>query len=209
MVLANRTGTNLKKGDPQWLRGVFLGKTDNNLFIAWHMDGVKTSRSAKRCPQHFDLEALTSVGIHTWEVKHTTLTTRAVPRKNLPGPSGTPAPVTVVEPLRDQDGVGAITPGIRTPVIAGGASAPKPFGTVTPKSTNLHAMAKKAKEQEQQRQQEQQVEPTAPEWIDPGPDEAGSDATPASQLSHLQNIGPGSDEAGSDVTPTSQITWLW
>ena len=199
MVLANRTGVNIKKGDPQWLRGVFLGKTDNNLFITWHMDGIKTSRSVKRCPHHFDLEARTSVGIHTWEVKHTTLTTRVVPRKNLPGPSGTPAPVTVVEPLGDQHGIGAITPGIQTPVIAGGASTPKPLGTVTPRNTNLHAMAKKAKEQEQL-----QAEPAAPEWIDPGPDEAGSDATPTSQLSHLQNRGPESDEAGSDSMSTDQ-----
>ena len=199
MVLVNRTGVNVKKGDPQWLRGVFLGKTDNNLFITWHMDGIKTSRSVKRCPHHFDLEALTSVGIHTWEVKHTTLTTRVVPRKNLPGPSGTPAPVTVVEPLGDQHGIGAITPGIQTPVIAGGASTPKPLGTVTPRNTNLHAMAKKAKEQEQL-----QAEPAAPEWIDPGPDEAGSDATPTSQLSHLQNRGPESDEAGSDSMSTDQ-----
>ena len=77
MVLANRAGTKAnRKGDVIWLRGVFLGKTDNNLFITWRMDGIKASRSAKRCTEHFDVKGISSVGIHTWEVKHTTLTTR-------------------------------------------------------------------------------------------------------------------------------------
>ena len=40
MVLTNRQGTKAKKGDPIWQRGVFLGKTENNLFITWHMDGI-------------------------------------------------------------------------------------------------------------------------------------------------------------------------
>ena len=82
MVLVNRTGTKAgKKGDPIWMRGVFLGKSDNDLYITWHIDGIKTSRSAKRCPDHVDSRAISSVGIHTWEVKHTTLATRAIPRK--------------------------------------------------------------------------------------------------------------------------------
>ena len=80
MVLVNRTGTKAgKKSDPIWMRGVFLGKSDNDLYITWRMDGIKTSRSAKRCPDHFDSRAISSVEIHTWEVKHTTLATRAVP----------------------------------------------------------------------------------------------------------------------------------
>ena len=50
------------------------------------MDGIKTSRSAKRCSEHVDIKGISSVGLHTWEVKHPTLTTRAIPRKNIPGP---------------------------------------------------------------------------------------------------------------------------
>ena len=65
-----------KTGDHLWLRGVFLGKSDNDLYITWHMDGINTSRSAKQCRQHFDAKAISSVGIHTCEVKHTTLATR-------------------------------------------------------------------------------------------------------------------------------------
>ena len=57
------------------MRGVFLGKSDDDLYITWHMDGIKASRSAKRCPEHFDAKAISSVGIHTLEVKHTTLVT--------------------------------------------------------------------------------------------------------------------------------------
>ena len=60
MVLTNRQGTKAKKGDPIWQRGVFLGKTENNLFVTWHMDGSKTSRSAKRCTEHFDVKAISS-----------------------------------------------------------------------------------------------------------------------------------------------------
>ena len=94
MVLVNRTGTKAgKTGDPIWMRGVFLGKSDNDLCITWHMDGIKTSRSAKRCPDHFDSKAISSVGIHTWEVKHTTLATRAIPRRNLPAPLVEPPPL--------------------------------------------------------------------------------------------------------------------
>ena len=103
MVLVNRTGTKAgKKGDPIWMRGVFLGKSDNDLYITWHMDGIKTSRSAKRCPDHFDSRAISSVGIHTWEVKHTTLATRAIPRKSLPAPSVEPPPLEDSEVTKEQ-----------------------------------------------------------------------------------------------------------
>ena len=54
------------------------------LYITWHMDGIK--KSAKRCPEHFDAKAISSVGIHAWEVKHTILATRAIPRNNISGP---------------------------------------------------------------------------------------------------------------------------
>ena len=103
MVLANRAGIKAnRKGDPIWLRGVFLGKTDSNLFITWHMDGIKTSRSAKRCTEHFDIKGISSVGLHTWEVKHTILTTRATLRQNIPGPVAEVPPVMDGAPSEEQ-----------------------------------------------------------------------------------------------------------
>ena len=92
MVLVHRTNMkNSRKGDPIWMRGVFLGKSDNGSYITWHMDGVKTSRSAKRCPEHFDAKAISSARIHTWEVKHTTLATRAIPHcRTNSGTAATP-----------------------------------------------------------------------------------------------------------------------
>ena len=112
MVLANRAGTMAnRKEDPIWLRGVFLGKTDNNLFGTWRMDGIKTSRSAKRCTEHFDVKGIGSVGIHTWEAKHTTLTTRAIPRKNIPGPVAEVPPLMDGAPSQDQPVEDAPPPG--------------------------------------------------------------------------------------------------
>lgn len=116
LVLTNRAGTR-KKGDPMWLRGVFLGKTDNNQYITWRMDGIKTSRSAKRCTEHFDVKGISSVGIHIWEVKHATLATRNVPRKNLPKPAAQIPPVED-GPAQDR-GVQDIAPaGTSGPVVS-------------------------------------------------------------------------------------------
>ena len=130
MVLTGRQGTKAKEGDPIWQRGVFLGKTENNLFITWHMDGIKTSRSAKRCTEHFDVKAISSVGIHTWEVKHTTLTTRAIPRKNLPGPVAEAPPLADGEPSQKQP-VQDLPPAAGPVVIQGGDPAARQGPTRT------------------------------------------------------------------------------
>ena len=161
MVLANRTGVkSSRKGDPLWLRGVFLGKSDNDLYITWHMDGIKTSRSAKRCPEHFDAKAISSVGIHSWEVKHTTLATRVVPKKSIPGPKPVMTQImgsdTGEQDQAVQDKPSGPQSQSEAVVIQGGDSGEKP-GPVIPRTTYLAGKAKQH-QAAQKRKAEQDLE---------------------------------------------------
>ena len=178
MVLTGRQGTKAKKGDPIWQRGVFLGKTENNLFITWHMDGIKTSRSAKRCTEHFDVKAISSVGIHTWEVKHTTLTTRAIPRKNLPGPVAEAPPLADGEPSQKQP-VQDVPPAAGPVVIQGGDPAARQGPTRT---TYLEGKARK-EQAAHKRKAEEELEQEHP---DTNQDEAGSDPSSSSSSKEME-----------------------
>ena len=181
MVLANRAGTKAnRKGEPVWLRGVFLCKTDNNLFIARHMDGIKTSRSAKRCTEHFDIKGISSVGLHAWEVKHTTLTTRAIPRKNIPGPPSQEQPAEAV----------AQGPAPGSGVIQGGASGAKQGPTRT---TYLEGKARK-EQAEHKRKAEEELEQ---EYLE---DEAGTDP---SSSSNTQSMDAASETGSQELIPDS------
>ena len=178
MVLTGRQGAKAKKGDPIWQRGVFLGKAENNLFITWHMDGIKTSRSAKRCTEHFDVKAISSVGIHTWEVKHTTLTTRAIPRKNLPGPVAEAPPLADGEPSQKQL-VQDVPPAAGPVVIQGGDPAAKQGPTRT---TYLEGKARK-EQAAHKRKAEEELEQ---EHLDTNQDEAGSDPSSSSSSKEME-----------------------
>ena len=85
------TNPNTRKSDAHWSKGVFLGKSDNDLCLTWRPQGLLACNLVKRCSEHFDPKAVMSVGIHPWEVKPITLAIRVVPRKSLPAP-GTVAP---------------------------------------------------------------------------------------------------------------------
>ena len=138
MVLSSRAGTKAnRKGDPIWLRGVFLGKTDNNLFITWHMGGIKASRSAKRCTEHLDIKGIS--------------------RKNLPGPVAEVPPVMDGAPSQDQAGEDAPPPG---PVVTqGGDSATRQGPTRT---TYLEGKAR----QEQAQHKQKAAEESEQEYLD-------------------------------------------
>ena len=199
MVLVNRTGTKAgKKGDPIWMRGVFLGKSDNDLYITWHMDGIKTSRSAKRCPDHFDPRAISSVGIHTWEVKHTTLATRAIPRKSLPAPSVEPPPLEDTEVSKEQQQLQDI-PKISSAgplVIQGGDHSSRPG--VIPRRTHLSAKAKQQQALHKRKAEEDLEELEAAQ----SSDEAASDPCTSSHAmsQEQQQTGPMS-EASEELLP--------
>ena len=203
MVLVNRIGTKAgKKGDPIWMRGVFLGKSDNDLYITWHMDGIKTSRSAKRCPDHFDSRAISSVGIHTWEVKHTTLATRAIPRKSLPAPSVEPPPLEDSEVSKEQQQLQDI-PRIASAgplVIQGGDHSARPG--VVPRRTHLSAKAKQQQALHKRKAEEDLEELEAAQ----SSDEAGTDPSSSSQAmpQEQQQTGPMS-EASEELLPDSAM----
>ena len=202
MVLVNRTGTKAgKKGDPIWMRGVFLGKSDNDLYITWHMDGIKTSRSAKRCPDHFDSRAISSVGIHTWEVKHTTLATRAIPRKSLPAPSVEPPPLEDSEVSKEQQQLQDIPRTSSGPlVIQGGDHSARPG--VVPRRTHLSAKAKQQQALHKRKAEEDLEELEAAQ----SSDEAGTDPSSSSQAmsQEQQQTGPMS-EASEELLPDSAM----
>ena len=132
---------------------------------------IKTSRSAKRCTEHFDVKAISSVGIHTWEVKRTTLTTRTIPRKNLPGPVAEAPPLadgepTQRQPVQDLPPAGPV-------VIQGGDTAARQGPART---TYLEGKARK-EQAAQKRKAEEELEQ---EYPDTNQDEAGSDPSSSS-----------------------------
>ena len=202
MVLVNRTGTKAgKKGDPIWMRGVFLGKSDNDLYITWHMDGIKTSRSAKRCPDHCDSRAISSVGTHIWEVKHTTLATRAIPRKSLPAPSVEPPPLEDSEVSKEQQQLQDIPRTSAGPlVIQGGDHSARPG--VVPRRTHLSAKAKQQQALHKRKAEEDLEELEAAQ----SSDEAGTDPSSSSQAmsQEQQQTGPMS-EASEELLPDSAM----
>ena len=204
MVLVNRSGIKAgKKGDPIWMRGVFLGKSDNDLYITWHMDGIKTSRSAKRCPDHFDPKAISSVGIHTWEVRHTTLATRAIPRRSLPAPSVEPPPLEDSEATKEQQQQLQDIPRTTSTgplVIQGGDHSARPG--VVPRRTHLSARAKQQQALHKRKAEEDVEELEAAQFSD----EAGSDPSSSSQSmsQEQQQTGPMS-EASEELLPDSAM----
>ncbi|CAE7300201.1 unnamed protein product, partial [Symbiodinium sp. CCMP2456] len=78
--------TSRRKGDAQWCKGTFLGKTENNLYLVYTQSGLRACRSAKRIAGHFDKDLIASMTINPWDVKPATLGTRVLPRKVLPQP---------------------------------------------------------------------------------------------------------------------------
>ena len=144
------------------------------------MDGIKTSRSAnlKRCTEHFDVKAISSVGIHTWEVKHTTLTTRAIPRKNLPGPVAEAPPLADGEPSQKQP-VQDLPPAAGPVVIQGGDPAARQGPTRT---TYLEGKARK-EQAAHKRKAEEELEQ---EHLDTNQDEAGSDPSSSSSSKEME-----------------------
>ena len=75
-----------KKGEKVWNPGIFLGKTENDLFITHHADGVHTSRSARAVGEPYSSEKVAAVDYFPWEVRTSTLTSRVIPQKKLPQP---------------------------------------------------------------------------------------------------------------------------
>ena len=53
-----------RKGDAHWSQGVLLGKSDKDLYLTWHPQGLLACRTVKRCFQHLDPKAVRSVGTH-------------------------------------------------------------------------------------------------------------------------------------------------
>ena len=136
-----------------------------------------TSRSAKRCTEHFDKKAISSVGRHTWEVKHTTLTTRTVPRKNLPGPVAEAPPLADGEPTQKQPVQDA--PPAGPVVIQGGGPAARQGPTRT---TYLEDKARK-EQVAHKRKAEEELEQ---EYPDTNQDEAGSDPSSSSSPKEME-----------------------
>ena len=144
------------------------------------MDGIKTSRSAKRCTEHFDVKAISSVGIHTWEVKHTTLTTRTIPKRNLPRPVAE-APPLADEPPSQEPSAQDLPPAGPV-VIQGGDPGPRAGPTRT---TYLEGKARK-EQAAQKRKAEEELEQEHPG------DEAGSD--PSSSSNSTKEMEAASEE---------------
>ena len=86
VIYVKRLHPKKKKGEKVWNPGVFLGKTENDLFITHHPDGVHTSRSARAVGEPYSSEKVAAVDYFPWEVRTSTLTSRVIPQKKVPQP---------------------------------------------------------------------------------------------------------------------------
>ena len=86
------------KGDRLWNVGIFLGKTESDLWLVGQPDGVHCVRSVRPLAESFDAERISNFSTHTWEIKQTLLGTRALPHKyrTQPAPAALP-PVNAEE----------------------------------------------------------------------------------------------------------------
>ena len=91
IMICKPTTNARRKGDSLWEVGVFLGKTENNLFLTGIHGEVRASRSAKRLADDYRGELVESVKTYPWQIKQSVLTTKVVPRRVLPGPAPVPA----------------------------------------------------------------------------------------------------------------------
>ena len=69
------------KGDSLWNVGIFLGKTESDLWVVGQPDGVHCVRSVRPLAENFDAEIISNFSTRTWEIKQTLLGTRVLPRK--------------------------------------------------------------------------------------------------------------------------------
>ena len=86
VIYVKRLHPKKKKGEKVWNPGIFLGKTENDLFITHHADGIHTSRSARAVGEPCSSEKVAAVDYFPWEVRTSTLTSRVIPQKKLPQP---------------------------------------------------------------------------------------------------------------------------
>ena len=69
------------KGDRLWNVGIFLGKTESDLWLVGQPDGVHCVRSVRPLAENFDAERISNFSTHTWEIEQTLLGTRVLPHK--------------------------------------------------------------------------------------------------------------------------------
>ena len=80
-----------RKGDSLCEVGVFLGKTENNLFLTGMHGEVRASRSSKRLADDYRGELVEPVKTFPWQINKSVLATKVIPRRVLPGPAHVPA----------------------------------------------------------------------------------------------------------------------
>ena len=68
-----------RKGDRLWNVGIFLGKTESDLWLVGQPDGVHCVRSVSPLAENFDAERISNFSTHTWQIKQTLLGTRVLP----------------------------------------------------------------------------------------------------------------------------------
>ena len=78
MLCKPKTNTR-RKGDSVWEVGVFLGKTENNLFLTGMHGEVRASRSAEGLADDYRGELVAPVKTFPWQIKQSVLTTKVIP----------------------------------------------------------------------------------------------------------------------------------
>ena len=81
MVMAKRLKPQ-REGDKIWNAGIFVGKTDGDLWLIYQEDGLHACRSVRPIGDTYNPEKLNNVRVYPWQVKHSLLGARVFPQKN-------------------------------------------------------------------------------------------------------------------------------
>jgi hypothetical protein len=71
-----------RNGDKIWNAGIFVGKTDGDLWLIFQEDGLHACRSVRPIGEVYSPEKINNVRVYPWQVKHSLLGARVVPQKN-------------------------------------------------------------------------------------------------------------------------------
>ena len=78
------------KGDRLWNAGVFVGKTEPDMWLIAQPAGIHATRSVRPLPEQFDAKRIKAIGTFTWQIKRSML--GILPRKYKAKPTLTALP---------------------------------------------------------------------------------------------------------------------
>ena len=178
-----------RKGDRLWNVGIFLGKTESDLWLVGQPDGVHCVRSVRPLAENFDAERISNLSTHTWEIRQTLLGTRVLPHKYRTQPALAALPPVNAEEQQQLENNDE-------------AATDPSDSDASRHSANTHSSGKLGSEailaELEESIDDLQQEPPSPGAVGPVPAAAAASAAPPlAAAMELRSDGPTFEEVGS------------